>query len=133
MAATAVAILQPLLDAFGRGWYFTTLALWSGVLGALAIWTIKEKGMHWRVKSIAKNKVSDNPESRAPESRPQDSTKIGVDENEISSSYGRQLSEKVEVRTKFAHLVEHKWWGRDGYKSLDQSVKENLEGLQMVQ
>ena len=62
MAATGVAILQPLLDAVGRGWYFTTLALWSGVLGALAIWTIKKKGMHWRVKRITKNKVSDNPE-----------------------------------------------------------------------
>jgi len=32
MAAAGVAVLQPLLDAAGRGWFFTVLGLWSGSL-----------------------------------------------------------------------------------------------------
>ncbi|KAJ9609216.1 hypothetical protein H2200_006988 [Cladophialophora chaetospira] len=54
MAATGVAILQPLLDAAGRGWYFTVLGLWSGSLGAVAVWCIKNKGMGWRSMRIDK-------------------------------------------------------------------------------
>lgn len=48
MAAAGVAVLQPLLDAAGRGWYFTLLGLWSGAFGAVAIWLIRSKGMQWR-------------------------------------------------------------------------------------
>ena len=48
MAAAGVAVLQPLLDAAGRGWYFTLLGLWSGGFGAVAIWLIRRKGMQWR-------------------------------------------------------------------------------------
>ena len=33
MAAAGVAILQPLLAALNRGWYFTTLGIWSGGCG----------------------------------------------------------------------------------------------------
>jgi hypothetical protein len=50
MAAAGVAILQPLLDAAGRGWYFTLLGLWSGGCGAIAILLIRKKGMQWRGK-----------------------------------------------------------------------------------
>jgi MFS family permease len=50
MAAAGVAVLQPLLDAFGRGWYFTVLSLWSGVLSALAVTLLRWKGMDWRKK-----------------------------------------------------------------------------------
>lgn len=53
MAAAAVAILQPLLDAAGRGWYFTALGLWMGGLGACSIWTIRAKGWKWRKNRAA--------------------------------------------------------------------------------
>jgi multidrug resistance protein len=65
MAAAGVAALQPLLDSLGHGWYFTTLALWSGILGAAVIWTIKKNGMRWRTARIAKTKACDDSESRA--------------------------------------------------------------------
>ncbi|KAL6855464.1 hypothetical protein ACO1O0_006611 [Amphichorda felina] len=48
MAAAAVAILQPLLDAAGRAWYFTVLGLWSGMFGAGAVFMLRRKGMGWR-------------------------------------------------------------------------------------
>lgn len=54
MAATGVAILQPLLDAAGRGWYFTLLGLWSGGFGAVAVWLIRRKGMQWRTRRMKK-------------------------------------------------------------------------------
>ena len=65
MAAAGVAVLQPLLDSVGRGWYFTALALWSGVLGAAVIWTMKKNGMRWRTARISKTKACDASESRA--------------------------------------------------------------------
>ncbi|KAK8219062.1 major facilitator superfamily domain-containing protein [Phyllosticta capitalensis] len=49
MAAAAVAILQPLIDAAGRGWYFTVLGLWSGLCGILTVFLIQTRGMAWRV------------------------------------------------------------------------------------
>ncbi len=54
MAAAGVAVLQPLLDAAGRGWYFTLLGLWSGGFGAVAIWLIRRKGMQWRTGRMQK-------------------------------------------------------------------------------
>ena len=48
MAAAGVAILQPLLDAAGRAWYFTVLGLWSGIFGAGAVFILRRKGMIWR-------------------------------------------------------------------------------------
>ncbi|KAL1393073.1 major facilitator superfamily domain-containing protein [Phyllosticta capitalensis] len=50
MAAAAVAILQPLIDAAGRGWYFTVLGLWSGLCGILTVFLIQTRGMAWRVR-----------------------------------------------------------------------------------
>ncbi|OAP59165.1 hypothetical protein AYL99_06463 [Fonsecaea erecta] len=54
MAAAGVAVLQPLLDAAGRGWYFTVLGLWSGSFGAVALWCIRKKGMGWRQRRLDK-------------------------------------------------------------------------------
>lgn len=48
MAATGVAVLQPLLNAAGRGWYFTALGLWSSMFSALCVALLQWKGMHWR-------------------------------------------------------------------------------------
>ncbi|OTA07296.1 hypothetical-protein [Trichoderma parareesei] len=48
MAAAGVAVLQPLLTAAGRGWYFTALGLWSGGCGAAAVMLLRWRGMEWR-------------------------------------------------------------------------------------
>jgi len=52
MAAAGAAVLQPLLDAAGRGWYFTLLGLWSGGFGAVAVWLIRRKGMQYRTRRM---------------------------------------------------------------------------------
>jgi multidrug resistance protein len=52
MAATGVAILQPLLTTIGKGWYFTILGVWSGGFGALAVWFIRRNGMKWRTRRL---------------------------------------------------------------------------------
>ena len=52
MAAAGIAILQPLLTALNRGWYFTLLGIWSGGCGALAVLVIERKGMTWRTRRI---------------------------------------------------------------------------------
>ena len=52
MAAAGLAVLQPLLDVAGRGWYFTLLGLWSGGCGAVAVWLIRWKGMQWRSRRM---------------------------------------------------------------------------------
>ncbi|KAL9619811.1 MAG: hypothetical protein Q9160_005647 [Pyrenula sp. 1 TL-2023] len=54
MAAAGIAMLQPLLDALNRGWYFTILGLWSGSCGALAVLVIEKKGMYWRTQRVEK-------------------------------------------------------------------------------
>lgn len=54
LSAAAVAAMQPLLDSMGRGWFFTALALISGVLSAVATFLIRSKGMAWRNKRQAR-------------------------------------------------------------------------------
>ena len=54
MAAAGIAILQPLLDAAGRGWYFTLLGLWSGGFGAVAVCLLRRYGMQWRTRRMAR-------------------------------------------------------------------------------
>ncbi|KAF9632799.1 Major facilitator superfamily [Lasiodiplodia theobromae] len=56
MAATGVAILQPLLEAVGLGWYFTFLGIWSGVCGAAAVFLLRKKGMAWRTRRISRGR-----------------------------------------------------------------------------
>lgn len=52
MAASGIAALQPLLNALGRGWYFTLLGLWSGGFGLAAVYFIRKKGMGWRTRRL---------------------------------------------------------------------------------
>ena len=52
-AATGTAVLQPMINAMGNGWYFSTLGLGSGVTGVVAVWFIQNKGMEWRRKRLA--------------------------------------------------------------------------------
>lgn len=54
LSAVAVAVLQPLVNAMGRGWYFTVLAILSGGGGIGANWAINTHGMRWRSHRVAK-------------------------------------------------------------------------------
>lgn len=54
MAAAGVAVLQPLLSALGRGWYFTILGIWSGSFGVIVVWLLRWKGMEWRKHRLSK-------------------------------------------------------------------------------
>jgi multidrug resistance protein len=59
MAAAGVAILQPLLTALGRGWYFTILGLWSGASGAFVVFIVETKCMSWRTRRLEKQRARD--------------------------------------------------------------------------
>ncbi|CAN9391776.1 unnamed protein product [Alternaria alternata] len=48
LSAAAIAAMQPLLDAMGIGWFFTTLAMLSGLLSVVATLFIRLRGMRWR-------------------------------------------------------------------------------------
>jgi MFS family permease len=50
LSAASAAVLQPLVDAVGRGWYFTIFALFVGVSGLVSVVTSRLKGMKWRQK-----------------------------------------------------------------------------------
>ena len=53
LSAASAAILQPLVDAIGRGWYFTIFALFVGISGLISVVTSRSKGMQWRQKRQA--------------------------------------------------------------------------------
>ncbi|KAI9716726.1 MAG: hypothetical protein M1828_007588 [Chrysothrix sp. TS-e1954] len=57
LAAVAVAILQPLVGAIGRGWFFTLLALVSGGGGFFANLALVNHGMQWREARLAKGEA----------------------------------------------------------------------------
>lgn len=54
LSAIVVAILQPLVNVMGRGWFFTALTVLSGGGGLVADWLVKNKGMQWRRERIEK-------------------------------------------------------------------------------
>lgn len=54
LSAVVVAVLQPLVDVMGRGWFFTTLTVLSGGGGLAAAWMVKNKGMKSRRQRISK-------------------------------------------------------------------------------
>ncbi len=58
LAALGVAIFEPLVTALGRGWYFTTLGLFTGAAGTLSVWTIRKWGMKWRSERVAKTNAA---------------------------------------------------------------------------
>jgi MFS family permease len=53
LSAALAAILQPLVDAVGRGWYFTIFALFVGISGLVSVVISQSKGMQWRQKRQA--------------------------------------------------------------------------------
>jgi MFS family permease len=53
LSAALAAILQPLVDAVGRGWCFTIFALFVGISGLVSVVISRSKGMQWRQKRQA--------------------------------------------------------------------------------
>ncbi|MCJ1468272.1 hypothetical protein MMC07_006900 [Pseudocyphellaria aurata] len=56
LSAVAVAVLQPLQDIMGRGWFFVLLAALSGGGGLATNWAINARGMQWRQQRMSKEK-----------------------------------------------------------------------------
>ncbi len=56
LSAVAVAVLQPIVEAVGRGWFFTILTGLSGSGGFVAAWAIDKRGMEWRRARVGKMK-----------------------------------------------------------------------------
>ncbi len=48
LSAVSAAVLQPIVDAVGRGWYFTIFALFVGTTGACSVVVSRLRGMGWR-------------------------------------------------------------------------------------
>jgi multidrug resistance protein len=48
LSAISVALLQPLVDVMGKGWFFSLLGLLSGVGGLTAQAALRRWGMEWR-------------------------------------------------------------------------------------
>ncbi|KAI4094854.1 MAG: hypothetical protein LQ344_001899 [Seirophora lacunosa] len=71
LSAVAVAILQPLVDRMGRGWYFTFLGLLSGGGGVAANWLIITRGMAWRHYRLGISHVAEKGTETKPNSGPQ--------------------------------------------------------------
>ncbi|MCJ1375014.1 hypothetical protein MMC20_006248 [Loxospora ochrophaea] len=55
LSAVAVAVMQPLVDAMGRGWFFTLLGALSGGGGSITVWAIQLWGMEWRGERESKS------------------------------------------------------------------------------
>ena len=54
LSAAVVAILQPLVHALGRGWFFTLLGIVTGVAGFVAVLLIQTCGRKWRGQRTSK-------------------------------------------------------------------------------
>ena len=48
LSAAAVATIDPLFTAIGRGWFFIIAGILSCAFGVLAMWLLNKKGMRWR-------------------------------------------------------------------------------------
>lgn len=57
LSAGAVAVLQPLVSAMGRGWFFTLLTFLSGGGGLVTNWLIRSRGMSWRSLRMSKSNI----------------------------------------------------------------------------
>ncbi len=53
LSAASAAVLQPLVDAVGRGWYFAIFAFSIGISGLGSVAASRSKGMRWRQKKQA--------------------------------------------------------------------------------
>lgn len=55
LSAASAAVLQPLIDAVDRGWYFTMFSLFVNVTCAATILVSQCKGMQWRQQRVARS------------------------------------------------------------------------------
>jgi MFS family permease len=53
LSAASAAVIQPLVDLVGRGWYFTLFSLFVNATCAVSIIISQHKGMGWRQKRCA--------------------------------------------------------------------------------
>jgi MFS family permease len=54
LSAASAAVIQPLVDAVGRGWYFTMFSLFVCVTCAASVLVSQWKGREWRQKRFAR-------------------------------------------------------------------------------
>ncbi|KAK0702881.1 hypothetical protein B0T21DRAFT_378189 [Apiosordaria backusii] len=52
LSAISALVLQSLVDAVGRGWYFTIFSLFVGLTGIVSVYISLWKGMAWRRKRL---------------------------------------------------------------------------------
>ncbi|KAF2748918.1 MFS general substrate transporter [Sporormia fimetaria CBS 119925] len=57
-SAASAAIIEPLVGAVGRGWYFTIFSLFTGLTCLLCVSASRWKGIEWRRKRVAQNAKS---------------------------------------------------------------------------
>lgn len=55
LSAIGVAMLQPLVDAMGRGWLLTMLTILIGGIQGFGLWAMPRWGMRWRKKRREKS------------------------------------------------------------------------------
>lgn len=54
LSAVSAAVLQPIVDGIGRGWYFTVLGGFVGTSGLVSVAISRKRGMRWRQKRQAR-------------------------------------------------------------------------------
>ena len=54
LSAVSAAVIEPLIAAVGRGWYFTMFGLFVGITGVAAVLISRTKGRQWRQRRQAK-------------------------------------------------------------------------------
>lgn len=64
LSASAVAVLQPLVDAMGQGWFFTALSIVAGVCGLLGLLAIITHGRKWRDKRALSADANGSPKKK---------------------------------------------------------------------
>ena len=67
LSAVAIAVLQPLIDVIGKGWFFTLLGLLSGVGGLAAQTALRRWGLEWRRARQEKEKKTKKEEEKEEE------------------------------------------------------------------
>jgi MFS family permease len=68
LAAVAVAILQPLVDIMGKGWFFTLAGILCGGVGLISVMALRYWGMGWRIARRKKEKEKKQHQERRDDS-----------------------------------------------------------------
>jgi hypothetical protein len=63
LAAVGVAMLQPLVEAIDRSWFFTLIGLWNGIGSGIGVWVLRRWGARWREQRLSQ---ADDNISRSP-------------------------------------------------------------------